>query len=53
LASAETEAAWLRFEEAKALFGRAADELRRTLTARTATLLAVIGLLVGGVLPSR
>lgn len=48
LASAEAEAAWLRFEEAKAVFGRAADELRRTVAARTATLLGSVGLLVGG-----
>lgn len=50
LASAEPEVPWLRFEEAKALFGRAADDLRRRLAARTAMLLALVGLLAGGVL---
>lgn len=50
LASAEPEAAWLRFEEGKALFGRRADALRRRLAGRTGLLVALSGMLAGGLL---
>jgi hypothetical protein len=50
LASTDTEAPWLRFEEAAELFGDRARVAERKLARRTAALVTVIGVLAGSVL---